>query len=418
MSAGAGFAETALYNKLKPDDYPAWYEQQLWGLYDVPHYVRNLFNLPVVAYSGEIDKQIQAARVMEDAFRSQRRILPHVIGPGVGHKYEPDALAEVLRHIDQAVRRGRNRLPKKVSLQTRTLRYSKMFWVEALRLQEHWREARIDAEIVGPGDFRVATKNVQALRLDPGQEMDTALVVIDGQRLRVPRASEPRTTATFIKGADGWQPMNPDRRHAGLEKVPGLQGPIDDVFMEPFLVVTPTGKAQHDRVQKWVEFELSHFQDRWRSLFRGELRTKPDVEVDDDDISKFHLILWGDPSSNQILRRVAASPGALHQLPIQWTPEQLRVGTRVFSAERHVPVMIYPNPLQPAKYIVINSGPTFREAHDRTNSLQNPKLPDWAVIDLNQPPTEEAPGRIAAADFFDEEWKIKESGDKNQESDN
>jgi hypothetical protein len=58
------------------------------------------------------------------------------------------------------------------------------------------------------------------------------------------------------------------------------------------------------------------------------------------------------------------------------------------------------------KYVVLNSGVTFREAHDRTNSLQNPKLPDWAVIDLSQPPDAATPGRIAAADFFDEEWKL------------
>ena len=70
LSPGAGFAETARYNRLTPDKFPPWYEQQLWGAYDVPGYVRNLFNPAVVAYSGEKDKQIQAARVMEEAFQS------------------------------------------------------------------------------------------------------------------------------------------------------------------------------------------------------------------------------------------------------------------------------------------------------------------------------------------------------------
>ena len=57
--------------------------------------------------------------------------------------------------------------------------------------------------------------------------------------------------------------------------------------------------------------------------------------------------------------------------------------------------------------MVINSGLTFREAHDKTNSLQNPKLPDWAVIDLNQPKTSQAPGGIADAGFFGEAWEWK-----------
>ena len=65
---GAGFAETAQYQRLTPEAYPPDYEQVLWKVYDVPNYVRNLFNLPVVAYSGENDKQIQAAEVMAQAF--------------------------------------------------------------------------------------------------------------------------------------------------------------------------------------------------------------------------------------------------------------------------------------------------------------------------------------------------------------
>jgi hypothetical protein len=59
--------------------------------------------------------------------------------------------------------------------------------------------------------------------------------------------------------------------------------------------------------------------------------------------------------------------------------------------------------------VVINSGLTFREAHDRTNSLQNPKLPDWAILDITQPPNDETAGRVVEADFFDEHWKVKTS---------
>src|SRR5262249_23836968 len=81
VSPGAGFAETAQYNKIKPEDKTPWYEQELWGCYDVPDYARNLFNVPVFAYSGEKDKQIQAARMMEAAFEAHGRKLRHLIGP-------------------------------------------------------------------------------------------------------------------------------------------------------------------------------------------------------------------------------------------------------------------------------------------------------------------------------------------------
>src|SRR5688500_9417444 len=92
VSPGAGFADVAKYQRLTPDRYPPWYEQTLWGAYDVPAYVRNLFNTQTIAYSGENDKQIQAARLMEEAFKAEGRTLTHLIGPGVEHKYEPKTL--------------------------------------------------------------------------------------------------------------------------------------------------------------------------------------------------------------------------------------------------------------------------------------------------------------------------------------
>jgi len=38
-----------------------------------------------------------------------------------------------------------------------------------------------------------------------------------------------------------------------------------------------------------------------------------------------------------------------------------------------------------------------------------PKLPDWAIVDLDTPPNPLWPGKIVAADFFDEAWQIKAS---------
>ena len=78
-----------------------------------------------------------------------------------------------------------------------------------------------------------------------------------------------------------------------------------------------------------------------------------------------------------------------------------------WDAQTHMPLLIHPNPLNRDRYVVLNSGPTHREAHDHTNSLQNPKLPDWAIVDLTTPPSAEAPGRVADADFFDEQWRVK-----------
>ncbi len=127
---------------------------------------------------------------------------------------------------------------------------------------------------------------------------------------------------------------------------------------------------------------------------------KKDTDVTPEDIQKYHLVLWGDPQSNKIIAQVAT------KLPLKWDGN-VSIGGKSFDAARNVPLAIYPNPLNPAKYIVLNSGPTFREASDHTNSLQNPKLPDWAIVDIAMPPDGKEAGVIRAAGFFDEQWKVK-----------
>ncbi len=119
-----------------------------------------------------------------------------------------------------------------------------------------------------------------------------------------------------------------------------------------------------------------------------------DVDVSDAEIAASNLILWGDPSSNKILARIA------DKLPIEWTAAGIVVGKDRYSADTHAPILIYPNPLNPNRYVVLNSGFTFREADYLSNARQTPKLPDYAVVDLTTPPDARFPGKIVQAGFF------------------
>ncbi|HEX4148076.1 MAG TPA: hypothetical protein VHY20_03770, partial [Pirellulales bacterium] len=393
-SPGAGFAETARYQHLEAEKFP-WYEQRLWGLYDVPDYVLNLFNFPVIAYSGEKDKQIQAARVMEEAYQREGHKLTHLIGPGMEHKYHPDTLRDLQRRLAEIAARGRPEQPAVATLETRTLRYARSGPLELLGLAEHWHDSRA---VLDWDRKQLNTVGATALRLTlPAEISGRRNLQIDGQWLDLPEARE----AIFTRGPHQWQLADRYPPDNSLRKLPGLQGPIDDAFLRPFLVVVPSGQSTHPRVERWVQFELAHFLDRWRRLFRGEARVKVDTAVDDRDLHRYHLIAWGDPDSNRLLARLA------DKLPLVWSRDELKVGGDEFAAAQHVPMMVYPNPLAPDRYVVLNSGMTFREGHDTSNSLQTPKLPDWAVVDLDSPPDALAPGKIAAAGFFDEQWRFR-----------
>ena len=412
VSPGAGFAETSQYNKMKPENYPPAHVQQLWGLYDVPGYVRNLFNIPVVAYSGEVDKQIQAARVMEKAYQDHGQKLPHIIGPKMGHKYHPDSLQEIMKRMAQAAEQGPAKLRQQVHLQTRTLRYSRMYWVQVTGLGQHWQDARVDAQLLDGGKkVQVKTSNVTELELSPAISIGQATVEIDGQQLKAPATGKAAKSILLSKQQGKWSWLAERPQVASLQKKPGLQGPIDDVFYEPFLVVTPSKKSQHPLVQRWLEFELDHFKRRWRALYRGELRIKTDEEVTPADFEDHHIVLWGDPGSNRWIKQLGSGQQSLkvgnRKQSFRWNDQQLIWNGKKYAAGQHLPVLVYPNPWNPQKYVVLNSGPTHREGHDRTNSLQNPKLPDWAIVNLRQLPDGLLPGKIVANGFFDESWKLK-----------
>jgi len=404
VAPGAGFADTARYQNLKPEQFPPVYEQKLWGVYDVPPYVRNLFNVPVVAYSGEIDKQKQAADLMAEALLAEGKTLTHLIGPKTAHDYHPETLVELIRQMDVHATAGRDRLPEEIHFQTRTLRYSKCFWVQLLGLEKHWQDSRLDAVVKSPSEIQVGTKNVSGFQIvwpKPNPPLPLK-VVVDGQTVTVTTGTGPRPVVTLEKADGQWSSNFLFARGSNLRKTPGLQGPIDDIFWEPFLVVLPSGKSQHPAVQKWVDSELAHFEDRWKRLFRGTLRVKQDTDVTYDDMLNYHVLAWGDRDSNTVLKRAA------DYWPISWKHEEIRVGEKSFAADHHALMLVTPNPLlqRATKYLVVNSGPTFRESHDKTNAQQNPKLPDWAVIDLSVPPNDLTPGRVADAGFFDEFWRL------------
>jgi len=404
---GAGFSETPEFLKVFQREtlQPPWFEQTLWHQYNATDYALNFFNLPVVAYSGEIDAQKQAADAMAKAMRDEGLELTHVIGPQTKHAYHPAAKQEINRRIDSIVERGRDPMPRHIRFTTWTLRYNNCAWLTVDGLEKHWTRARVSADIAPGNTLEIRTENVSALSvnmaagLGPFEQQQGVRVVLDGKHLSGPRVASDRSwEARFYKLGRAWYVGESPER--GLVKRAGRQGPIDDAFMSSFLVVRPTGATANEKVASWVAAELARFTNEWRRHFRGDARVKDDSAVTDADIAAHNLILWGDADSNALLARMK------DQLPVKWNAAHVALGNKTFAASNHVPLLIYPNPLNPNRYVVLNSGFTFREYDYLNNARQVPKLPDWAVIDVNTPPNSRWPGQVVDAGFFGERWEF------------
>tara|TARA_R110002049_G_scaffold2750_8_gene22190 strand:- start:120730 stop:122784 length:2055 start_codon:yes stop_codon:yes gene_type:complete len=411
---GAGFSETLQFLKFfQLEDFkPTWYQQKLLRWYDCPGWTNNLRNVPTIAYSGEIDRQKQAADVMVAAFQSRGMNLPHVIGPDTAHKIHPDSKIDVQAKMDAHLDAGKVPFPSSIDMTTYTLRYHKLAWLSIDGLDEHWKEARVQGNVnrgSGHGEtITLSTRNVSrvSIAFPPGAlaaGRDVQLL-IDQSRFSLTSQSDGSFEIGFTKSTDSkWIASLPETAEtAGLAKRPGLQGPIDDAFMDAFTFVGPDLSDTESVVGKRIDAEFRHAKDEWVRHFRGDVVEAKSSEVTDAMIATRNLILFGTPETNSLIAKI------VDRLPIRWHDNQIQVGDQTFRGN-HVPLLIYPNPLNPDRYIVINSGFTYREYAYLNNARQIPMLPDWAIVDVSSGSTTQLPGEVKAAGFFDEQWQLKQT---------
>lgn len=424
VQPGAGFAETREFNKVYAEGKvpPTAWEETLYRWYDATDSVVNLENTTTIAYSGEIDGQKQAADIMIRYARKENgnanppaaelnKVNPgdgspkaaeakvaglsselaffHVIGPQTPHKILAEAKPEIESLIGESLTKHQSE-PDRVRFVTYSLIYPEMEWVRVEGLRQQWERSEVTATKKGT-QIVATTKNITALRFSPAAAVES--VVLDGQPLP---ASE---GLAYHRAGDQWTVGTAPQE--GLVKRPTLCGPVDHAFMSSFLFVRPTGKALHEATGTWAKSELEHATGFWRKVFRGEAPVKDDTALTEADIANSNLVLWGDPSSNAVLAKI------LTQLPLTWDTAKLVFAGKEYPAATTMPILIFPNPLNPEKYVVLNSGPTFREDALLNNSQQIPKLPDWSFIDITTAPDGKWPGKVLEAGFFDEGWKVR-----------
>jgi hypothetical protein len=403
-SAGAGFTETTVFLGIRPNRMPPAYQQTLWHMYDSVDYAANLFNDPMVAYAGTQDGQRQASEAMKAAMAKEGLTMERIDGPNVGHTYEPGARLQLIARLDELAAKGRDPSPKEVHFTTWMLRYNRSFWVALDAMEQQWERARAVAKVEG-GTVTLTTSNIAALHLDwaaglaPFAPGTAPALTVDGTTLTLPAVAADRSLKAGLVKANGQWRLG-TLAAGGLHKVPGLQGPIDDAFMDSFVIVRPTGTAFNEAVGKWTTVACDRAILDWRQSFRGDARVKADTDITDGDIAAHNLVLFGDPASNAILKRIAPS------LPIKWTAAGVTVGDKNYPAASSVPLLIFPNPLNPKKYVVLNTGFTFHDLDN--NDKMNPKLPDWAVVDITKPGDINLPtAAVGPVGFFDESWQLK-----------
>jgi hypothetical protein len=162
--------------------------------------------------------------------------------------------------------------------------------------------------------------------------------------------------------------------------------------------VRPTGVPWNAQANNQALRILEQFERQYSLAYRGHVRIRNDRDVTPDDLKRYHLVLFGDPGSNRWI-------GALNRKvpPLRWTKDTVTLGAKSFQAADSLPALIYPNPLNPARYVVINSGLTADWA-DWAGDFPTPRYGDFAVFKVKQ-----GSGDPEAhyAGLFDESWRLQ-----------
>ncbi len=309
------------------------------------------------------------------------------ISKNTGHSTSPEVRALLDAFLKEHGDRGR-RSPDHIRFVTFTTRYHRSHWVTIDQLQKHYERAEVDVRRLDAGQtYTLTTRNITRLTL--AETAAARHITIDGQQLNL----KPAPHLTLARTGDRWGLARPVQ---GLVKTHALQGPIDDAFMDPFLLVRPTGQPWNAEAHAQALRLLARFDRLYAKGLRAHPRIKNDKDVTSSDIAKYNLILFGDPGSNRWITRLQG------KTPLHWTRDRVSLGPQSFPAADHLPALVYPNPLAPRRYVVLNSGMTI-EDREFTYEYGMPRLGDFAILKVKA--GAEWPD-VATAGLFNERWQL------------
>jgi len=406
------FSLTPLPNFVKIGPLPDHQERGLHML-DSIDYAANAGVVPAIACMGEKDIFFDAHVLMGNAMEREGLKMVNLISPGTGHMIDPVTHAEQLRRIAEYSAKGLNRSPAELKFVTWTLKYGKAHWLQLQGLEQHYTRAEFRAKVQNHVLEIAEPVNVTRFKITTSQlPGDVKSLRIGTRDLPLPASAGKQVAVVISKDEDQkWSVASELNAVPQTGKRPGVQGPIDDAFTSPFLCVRGTGTAWNPGVQAYADASLARFSEEWQYYMRGALPIKDDTEVTKEDLRSKNLILFGDPGSNSWIAK------CLPKLPVSWTKETLKWGEQTYPASQHLPAFIAPNPLPEGagRYVVINSGHTFRGIDFATiNYLLFPRWGDWAVlkIDPERPATEPVTETVLNAGFFNEEWQLPSPGER------
>ena len=265
----------------------------------------------------------------------------------------------------------RKRVPDTVWLSTYQLKFNRAFWVTIDDLV-YGRKAAITAMVnratnsitVQSSNVTAFTLDVRDLRLDPTKKME---VIVNNR--------------SYYSDLEKGGKITVDLQHtAHGQKTALTEGPINDFFSSPFLIVKGSQGTAGEQL-KWQK-AIDTLRKSWQIDFmRDSIPCKTDREISQSDIAQYNLILIGVDSANPMLR----------QVPLRVCRDCIRIGPKTYEGSDLSYILVYPNPSSAGKYVLVIGSNGSRISSAVLVDLTFSGWNDYEIYDHDSP--------VDAADF-------------------
>ncbi|MBW2263946.1 MAG: prolyl oligopeptidase family serine peptidase [Deltaproteobacteria bacterium] len=300
--------------------------------------------------------------------------------------------------------------PASVWIDTMSYRAARQFWVSVDQMEETNEIARVRVDVVGGGaGVEVTTQNVLALSLylDEAPVADGALEVkIDGTLVKIDdRPLDGRLP--LVRREAGWEIWLPGASPPwgqGMHKRAGLSGPMGDANYEPQVHVYGTQVPEDVKTLEHAARLGARNWHKGKKFVEVDFPVVADADVTEEMIRDKVLVLYGSAKSNSLIAKIGS------KLPIKVTEEGIELRGTLHAAPDVGVRLLYPNPLNPDRYVEVLAGNSAAAAAAGGSSF-TPYLPDYIVFDKKA--SKKVHGMAVGkkvpfieAGFFTEEWTL------------
>jgi len=148
---------------------------------------------------------------------------------------------------------------------------------------------------------------------------------------------------------------------------------MDDVFMTPFAIVVGT-ISEDPMMRRFCRLRAEYARAGWKEWQHAAPRYFLDSEITDEQLRQYSLVLYGGPEENLVTRKLIES------LPLEIESDAITIGGEKFAARDAAVGMVYPNPYNPERSVVITAG---NSAIGMFMTDHIPDNVDFAVVDAH-----------------------------------